>query len=109
MAKSEIRMSGPTLKVLKLFLTAPRDELSGLEISKRAGVRVGTIYPVLARLEEVGWLASDWENVDPSEAGRPRRRFYRITALGQTRAREAMAEFQMPHGVFAQEGLAWNS
>ncbi|WP_432445085.1 PadR family transcriptional regulator [Rhizobium leguminosarum] len=35
------------------------------------------------RLEKAGWLSSEWEAGDPATMGRPRRRFYRVTALGQ--------------------------
>ena len=105
MADRDPRMSGPTLKVLKLYLMSPAAERSGAEISKAAGIGAGTLYPLLARLEEAGWLRSEWEQIDPSEAGRPRRRFYSLTGLGQTRARAAFSELQLdlPKG-----DLAWN-
>lgn len=106
MADREPRLSGPTLKVLKLYLTTPRADRSGADISKATGVGAGTLYPMLARLEVAGWFESEWENVDPSEAGRPRRRFYRLTGLGQTRARTAFAEFQITGLVGA---AAWAS
>ena len=38
-------------------------------------------YPILTRLEAVGWLTSEWEQIDPKEASRPRQRFYRLTGL----------------------------
>lgn len=104
METREPRLSGATLKVLSLFLRTPRADRSGSEISKATGVGAGTLYPMLARLEEAGWFESEWENIDPSEAGRPRRRFYRMTGLGQTRARAALSELQLP--VF-EGGSAW--
>ncbi|MBN4095627.1 PadR family transcriptional regulator [Methylobacterium sp. OT2] len=106
MADRDPRLSGPTLKVLRLYLMTPREERSGAEISKSTGVGAGTLYPMLARLEEAGWFDSEWENIDPKEAGRPRRRFYRLTGLGETRARAALSEFQMP---IVQRGEAWAS
>ena len=39
----------------------------------------GTLYKALGRLEDQGLLESRWEDVDPSEVGRPRRRLYRVT------------------------------
>lgn len=100
---SDVRLSGPTLKVLKHLLDNPRSERSGLDISKGTKVGPGTIYPLLVRLEKAGWLTSRWEDLDPREAGRPRRRYYRLSATGQQRSREALSEFQLPAG-----GLAWN-
>jgi PadR family transcriptional regulator, regulatory protein PadR len=99
----EIRLSGPTLKVLKLMLEKPREGLSGAEISRTLGLGSGTLYPLLARLENAGWMKSEWEQVDPREIGRPRKRFYRLTGQGQTRARRALAELQTSSGV-----LVWN-
>jgi PadR family transcriptional regulator PadR len=99
----EIRLSGPTLKVLKLMLEKPREGRSGAEISRALGIGSGTLYPLLARLENADWVRSEWEQVDPSEVGRPRKRFYTLTGQGQTRARQTLAELQIGSGV-----LAWN-
>ena len=104
MSQQDIRLSGPTLKVLKLFLAKPREGRSGAEISRETKVGSGTLYPMLARLEQAGWLTSEWEIINPREAGRPRRRFYKLTAVGQTKANAAFADFQVPAGK-----LAWNS
>jgi DNA-binding PadR family transcriptional regulator len=71
-------MTLPTQLVLRVLLEDPTRELYGLQICEAAGLPSGTIHPILARLENAGWLASRWEEVDPSERGRPRRRYYRI-------------------------------
>ena len=92
MAKQDrdVRMSLQTLKTLEAFLENPSDELSGADIMQRCQLASGTLYPILFRLEAAGWLRSSWEQVDPREAGRPRRRLYVITPLGVRRASEAM-------------------
>ena len=66
----------------------------GLEIGRVAGVRSGSLYPILDRLEESGMLASEWEDVDPHSAGRPRRRHYRLTGQGVTVATASLREAQ---------------
>jgi len=99
MSSPEVRLSAPTLKVLKLFIEAPRTRRSGAEISRLAGIGSGTLYPLLARLEGAGWSRSAWETVDPREAGRPRRRLYAITALGQTKTQDAFTDLQLVMGV----------
>jgi DNA-binding PadR family transcriptional regulator len=104
MKNPAVRLSGPTLKVLKLMLEKPREPLSGAEMSRQAGIGSGTLYPLLARLEQARWLRSKWEDIDPREAARPRRRYYTLTGLGQNKANEALRELQMPAGR-----LAWNS
>jgi PadR family transcriptional regulator PadR len=93
---SKIRMSGPTLKILKFMYENPQEGRSGAEISKATKVGSGTMYPLLQRLEIANWIAGEWENIDPSDAGRPKRRFYKLTPAGQVGARDALAEFQMP-------------
>jgi len=72
------RMTLPTQAVLRELLADPTREMYGLEICAAAGLPSGTIHPILARLERVGWLESFWEEADPHEKGRPRRRYYRL-------------------------------
>ena len=93
---AKIRMSGPTLKILKFMYVNPQDGRSGAEISKATKIGSGTMYPVLQRLEMANWVAGEWEDIDPSDAGRPKRRFYKLTPQGQVGARDALAEFQLP-------------
>jgi PadR family transcriptional regulator PadR len=51
----------------------------------------GTLYKALSRLEKSGLLDSSWENPDDAiEAGRPRRRLYRITSDGRLAAVAAL-------------------
>jgi DNA-binding PadR family transcriptional regulator len=104
MADQDVRLTQPTLKVLRLLLEKPREGRSGAEMSKATKVASGTLYPMLARLEAAGWLTSEWEAIDPSEAGRPRRRFYKLTSVGQNNARLALSDLQMTAGA-----LAWTS
>jgi DNA-binding MarR family transcriptional regulator len=86
------RITGPTLKVLGEFFNRPIDSLSGSEISRSTGLASGTLYPILFRLEEAGWLESEWEEVVPAQVKRPRRRLYRMTAIGETSARASFRE-----------------
>lgn len=101
MAETPFRMSGPTLKVLKHFLEAPREARAGADITRAINVGASTLYPLLSRLEQHRWLTSDWETLDPKEAGRPRKRLYTLTALGQSQSLEVLRELQMPLGDFA--------
>jgi PadR family transcriptional regulator PadR len=89
----DVRMSLQTLKVLDAFLNDPTDELAGADVQKRSGIASGTLYPILLRLESAGWFVSRWEAVDPASVGRPRRRLYRLTPTGLTRASEVFAGF----------------
>ena len=88
-----VRMSLQTLKVLEAFLENPMSQLSGADIHQGSGIASGTLYPILLRLEAAGSFTSRWESVDPSSAGRPRRRLYRLTSAGLKRASEVFASF----------------
>ena len=89
----DVRMSLQTLRVLDAFLENPADELAGADVQKRSGLASGTLYPILLRLESAGWFIRRWETIDPSSAGRPRRRLYRLTPNGLARAGEVFASF----------------
>jgi PadR family transcriptional regulator, regulatory protein PadR len=88
-----VRMSLQTLKVLDAFLENPTSQLSGADVHQTCGIASGTLYPILLRLEAAGWFTSRWESVDPSSAGRPRRRLYRLTSTGLRRASEILGSF----------------
>lgn len=81
MIDDQPRLTPKTAKVLDLLLS--ESGLSGADISKRTGMLSGTLYPLLFRLEDAGWLSSEWEAGEPSELGRPRRRFYSVTSVGR--------------------------
>jgi PadR family transcriptional regulator, regulatory protein PadR len=85
------RMTIPTQLVLRVLLSDPSEERYGYEIGESAGLASGTVHPILARLEGAGWLESRWEDVDSREAGRPARRYYRLTADGAQAATDALA------------------
>jgi PadR family transcriptional regulator, regulatory protein PadR len=93
------RMTIPTQRVLAALLDDPERELYGIEIGEAAQLRSGTVHPILARLEGVGWLASRWEDIDPQAEGRPARRYYRLTAEGVAAARGALARAYRPEPV----------
>jgi PadR family transcriptional regulator len=96
---TDFRLTQPALKVLRFLLDNPRQCRSGAEIAKATGVFSGTLYPLLIRLENAGWLSSEWEQVQPSEVGRPRRRFYTLTPNGQNWASSALRELQFNVGA----------
>src|ERR1700676_3714166 len=90
---TNVRMSLQTLRVLEVFLENPTEQLAGADVHQRCGIASGTLYPILLRFESAGWFVSRWESIDPSTAGRPRRRLYRLTSTGLKRASEVFASF----------------
>jgi PadR family transcriptional regulator, regulatory protein PadR len=86
----EPQLTPQVIALLEVMLRDPTDPWHGFELCKEAGLKSGTVYPALARLERAGWLDSEWEDVDPSLAGRPRRRLYRLSGTGEAAARGAL-------------------
>ncbi len=65
----------------------------------------GTLYKALGRLVEAGLLEDRWENADVAlAAGRPRRRLYRITGLGQRGARRRFGRVRYTSSTCRAEG-----
>ena len=85
------KMTIPTQRVLRVFLDDVSAQRYGMEIMDIAELPSGTVHPILARLEGLGWVESQWEDVDPRAEGRPPRRYYRLTASGVGQARQALA------------------
>lgn len=83
------RISKEVLKVLGTLLEDPLAWHHGFRLAEEAKIPTGTVYPILARLEKAEWLESKWERQGPESEGRPRRRLYKLTGLGE---RAAMAE-----------------
>ena len=79
-------------------------ELYGVEIGAAAGPPSGTVHPILARLETVGWLTSRREEIDPRAEGRPARRYYHLTPDGAELARAALARAYQ-----ASAGPVWHA
>jgi DNA-binding PadR family transcriptional regulator len=91
MPDHSIRLTWPTAIVLRGI---DRGLRYGFELIEASGLRAGTVYPILRRLEEAGLLVGSWEPVSQSRAeGRPPRRYYRLTAAGEAKLAEAMARY----------------
>jgi PadR family transcriptional regulator, regulatory protein PadR len=95
----DVRLTERGLRVLRFMIEQPRASRSGAEIAKVTKIGSGTLYPLLARFDAAGWTTSQWEDVNPREAGRPRRRLYRLTGVGQRKAREALSGLQLGPGA----------
>ena len=98
-------MTIATQLVLGALLADPGRELYGLEIGEQAGLPSGTIHPILARLEGIGWVESSWEDIDPRVEGRPQRRYYRLTATGAASARDALSRAYRSRGTLRTNPL----
>ncbi|GAA2375507.1 transcriptional regulator [Catellatospora methionotrophica] len=108
---TELRLTVPVARVLAALVADPSGDHYGMELMQSSGLPSGTLYPILARLTEAGWLDKRWEDIDPSEAGRPARAYYRLTPAALPVARQRLAELHEqtrpahPH-VAAKEATA---
>lgn len=86
MAPEQMELLQGTLDMLILKALAP-GEMHGLGISRRIEqvtrgafeVKPGSLFPALHRMEEQGWLSSEWGE---SENNR-RAKYYRLTKAGR--------------------------
>lgn len=101
-------MTLQTQLVLRAFMAEPQQRRYGLELCDMLGLPTGTIYPILARLEQIGWLESAWEELSSVTDGRPRRRFYWLTRDGAQQVGDALARSyrssRRPWAVWAVPG-----
>lgn len=92
------RTTVPTTEVLRAFMVSPTEDLYGYQLIQMTGLPSGTLYPILARLEFYGWVESRWEELDPEQEARPRRRYYRLSQDGLERVGSALAAGAKPDG-----------
>lgn len=85
---SDKRMTETTRKVLHALLDHPDRERYGLDLAKQAAIAHGTMYGILVRLEDWGWVESRADY--PADRAAPPRRYYRLTPDGAARARTAL-------------------
>ena len=96
------RVTAPTLDVLEHLLDATAPTW-GLLLVKATGRPAGTIYPILDRLERLGWVESEWE-VDDRPG--PRRRLYTLTGDAVPAARRLLEARRPARPVAAREARA---
>ena len=80
MARRRRRPSAQTRTVLDALATGSEQWRFGYELSRETGLASGTLYPLLGRLADRGYLESRWEQTVP---GRPPRHLYRLSAQGR--------------------------
>lgn len=73
----------------------------GFDIMDFTGLSSGTTYPLLRRFEAENLVRSRWESEKKALAdGRPRRRYYELTASGRDALAAAAARFADHRRVF---------
>jgi transcriptional regulator len=108
MAKSDLQ---GTLDLLVLKTLASSGALHGygivLHIQRASeellSVEEGSLYPALHRMEQSGWISSEWAFTDTNRKAR----YYKLTAAGRRHLQQAEKSFdQLVRGVRAVLGYA---
>ena len=86
-----MKLTGPLERVLRVLTADPAAPHYGYDLMKAAGLPSGTLYPMLARLQQEGLVQSEWEARREVAGGRPPRKYYRLTAEGVRVARLELA------------------
>lgn len=95
MFSRELKKGSTELLILALLEARARHgyELGKLIEARSGGrlrFRIGSLYPILCRLEDRGLIVGRWVE----KAGERRRRFYRLTAAGRTVLAEQRSAWQ---------------
>lgn len=93
--RDQMRKGSTEILILSLLVESP---MYGYEISQhlkqRSGgyfeMKEGLLYPTLHRMQQNGWLSSDWRNVDGRQ-----RKYYQLTPVGREVLGEQAAEWKI--------------
>jgi DNA-binding PadR family transcriptional regulator len=87
-----VKLTPALERVLRVFLTDIAARQYGYDLMKAARLPSGTLYPMLARLQDEGLVTSRWEPQPEDAGGRPPRKYYQLTAEGARTARVELAQ-----------------
>ena len=85
------RLSYASVAILQAIASGSR---YGFDVMAATGLPSGTVYPALRRMEKYEQVRGRWENeAEAHRAGRPKRRYYEITASGTEVLETALERF----------------
>jgi DNA-binding IclR family transcriptional regulator len=87
----DVELTLKSARLVNAFLADPGRVRYGFELMQLTGMPSGTLYPLLAKFTEAGWLSRSKEDIDPSAEGRPARMLYVLTTEAIPLARAKMA------------------
>lgn len=83
-------LSPNAAQIIATFLASPAGRFYGYELLQETGMKSGSLYPVLGRFEDLGWIHGEMQE---SPGGRPPRRVYRLDPNGAAAAQAALDRF----------------
>ena len=91
-----MKLTDPLERVLRVLIADPAAPHYGYDLMTAARVPSGTLYPMLARLQQQGLVESEWEPQPRDAGGRPPRKYYRLTGEGIRVTRLELAKARPP-------------
>src|SRR5437868_5377465 len=90
-----------TLQVLQAIVAG---YAYGFEIMDATGLPSGTVYPILSRLEDCGYLKSKWEDARVARREkRPPRKSYEITGEGREVLKRSVEKYRKLQRLVARK------
>ncbi len=75
----------------------------GFDVIDATALPSGTVYPILRRLERESMVRARWEKAEIARREqRPPRRYYELTAEGETLLETALARYRAPQAIAAR-------
>jgi PadR family transcriptional regulator PadR len=95
-----------TLALMVLKTLEAMGEMHGYGIARRIeqtsgdllSVNYGTLYPALLKLEQEGYIASEWGVSDNNRKAK----YYKLTRAGRKQLRQATREWEQATGIVAR-------
>lgn len=78
-----MRKTHAQVQVAIALLDDPGGRHWGYDLSRRARVRSGVLYPMLTRMLHDGFVVAGWEDPAAIKEKRPPRRYYELTDRGR--------------------------
>lgn len=97
-------LSPKSALILSAFLNRPGVPQYGYELMQETGIKSGSLYPILGRFEQLGWIAG---RTEPSTGGRPPRRLYEFRPDAVADARAALDRYLDTAEVATADRLGW--
>jgi PadR family transcriptional regulator, regulatory protein PadR len=91
-----VKLTRPLERVLRVLIADPAAPHYGYDLMRTARLPSGTLYPMLARLQQQGLVESEWEPQHDDAGGRPPRKYYRLTGEGIRVIRLELARARPP-------------
>jgi len=76
-------------KLFRVLLENPSAKHWGYDLMTRAGLKSGTLYPILGRMVDEKLMVSEWGKPDEHH---PNRKYYALTEAGERFCRSQLTE-----------------